>query len=229
MVQIQHTNQVGSLPGIKGLFYGGAGSGKTFLATTARSCFVVATEPGLRTLQRYAIPFTYADTIPKLNDVARWIAQSYEARQYETFLFDSLSEIFEMILAKERPLAGREPRKAYGELAIQAVDLIKLYRDIPGPNIIFTAKLARDKDEISGGYLYQPRFPGKETGQNAPYLFDFVFNIYRNEDPTTKEVSHLVRTKPTNQWEAKDRSGLLAAVEYAHLQYLFDKINGVIA
>jgi hypothetical protein len=226
-MQVQRTDLATPMQGVKGLVYGGAGVGKTFLATTAPNLLVIATEPGLLTLRRYQIPFVQAYSVAALNEVARWIASSYEARQYSTFLFDSLSEVLEIILAEERVKAGKAKLQAYGELAIKAVEIIKMYRDLAGPNIIFTSKMEREKDSETGAFIYQPRFPGKETGINAPYLFDFVFNLYIYKDMQSGVSSRWLRTQPSTSFEAKDRSGLLAENEPANLQHIFNRINGI--
>ncbi len=222
----QTTSQLGNVQGVKGLIYGKAGIGKTRLAATVPNCLIIATEPGLLSLNGFNIPYIEAKTVAQLNDIARWIHSSAEAKQFGSFYFDSLSETLEIIVAEERPKAGKEPRRAYNELLIQATALIKSYRDLSGPNIFFTAKQSKSQDGDTGMMLYGPKMPGKAMGDESPYLFDFVFNLYVYVDPATQSRQWLFRTQPDNQYEAKDRSGRLAPIEPADLGYIVRKVMG---
>lgn len=223
-MQIQSTANVGASYGIKALVYGKAGIGKTFLATTIDRPFIIATEPGLLSLRRYGIPYVEARTVQDLHSVARWMATSVEARQYGTYFIDSVTEVLQILLAAEIIRVGqKEPRKAYNELLTQALELIRLFRDISGPNIIFTAKEEFSQDE-SGAMMFRPKFPGKQMGIEAPYFFDEVWQLHLYRHTDGKDY-RMLRCHPTNQHEAKDRSGSLEATEHAHLATIFDKIN----
>lgn len=222
--QIYTTQGAAGKRGIKALAYGRAGMGKTFLATTCEAPFIISTEPGLLSLNRFNIPFTKALTIPELRALADWIARAPEARRFQTFFIDSVSEVLEILLASERLRVGqKEPRKAYNELLILALELIRLFRDIEGPNVIFLAKEEYSQDE-NGAMMFRPKFPGKQVGIEAPYFFDEVWqlHLYKHTDGSEHRA---FRCHPTNQHEAKDRSGMLDAIEPAHLGTVFAKIN----
>lgn len=224
MVQVYSTSNIGQQQGIKALVYSKAGVGKTFLATTVSNPFIVMTEPGLLSVRRYGIPFTPATTVKQLMDVAAWIANSREARNYNCFFVDSLTEVLQILLAAEMIRVGqKEPRKAYNELLTQALELIRLYRDIAGPNIIFTAKEEFSQDD-TGALMYRPKFPGKAMGIEAPYFFDEVWQLFLYKHTDGNEY-RAFRCHPTNQHEAKDRSGALSPVEPANLSHIFAKIN----
>lgn len=221
-MQIYSTNQWIS-QGVKALVYGKSGIGKTYLATTCDAPFVIMTEPGLLSLRKYNFPFVPAYTVAELHAVADWMAGSAEARQFGTFFLDSISETLEIILAAERLRVGaKEPRRAYNELLILALELMKKFRDIQGFNVIFTAKEEYSQDE-AGLMMFRPKFPGRQVGIEAPYFFDEVWQLHMYKHTDGKEYRAL-RCHPTNQHEAKDRSGALAPVEPADLRTVFDKI-----
>lgn len=223
--QIYSTQGFAASQGVKALVYAKAGMGKTYLATTCDRPFVIATEPGLLSLRKYNIPFTQATTVAELHAIADWIRISPNARQFKTFIIDSMSEVLEILLAAERIRVGqKEPRKAYNELLIAALELIRKFRDISGPNVIFLAKEEYSQDE-NGAMMFRPKFPGRAMGIEAPYFFDEVWqlHLYRHTDGKDYRV---FRCHPTNQHEAKDRSGALEAMEPAHLDQVFAKING---
>lgn len=224
-MQLQSTSALGMGHGIKALVYGKAGMGKTFLATTAPAPCIIMTEPGLLGLRRFNLPFIEARTVPALMQVADWIARSPEARQFQTFFVDSLSEVLEILLIEEKRRVGqKEPRRAYNELLERALELIRLFRDISGPNIIFTAKEEYSQDDTQA-MMFRPRFPGRAMGIEAPYFFDEVWQLHLFRHTDGKDHRAL-RCHPTNQHEAKDRSGSLSEVEPANLAYIFDKMKG---
>ena len=223
---IRSTQGQGKAHGIKACVYGKAGMGKTFLATTCEAPMVIMTEPGLLSLRRYNIPFIEARTVSDLHKVADWMAGSREARKFNTFFLDSLSETVEIVLAAERLRVGmKEPRKAYNELLIISLDLIRRFRDLVGPNVIFTAKQEYSQDD-TGAIMYRPKFPGQQLGIDAPYFFDELWQLHLHTH-ANGVTERAFRCHPTNQFEAKDRSGSLDPVEQANLTYIFNKINGV--
>jgi hypothetical protein len=211
--------------GVKALVYAKAGMGKTFLATTCDRPFVIATEPGLLSLRKYNIPFTQATTLAQLHAVADWIASGDQtARMFSTFFIDSMSEVLEIVLAEEmRKVGAKEPRRAYNELLKSALELIRKFRDLSGPNVIFLAKEEYSQDD-NNAMMYRPKFPGRQMGIEAPYFFDEVWqlHLYRHTDGRDYRV---FRCHPTNQHEAKDRSGALDAMESANLRDVFAKIE----
>lgn len=230
MIQVSNTGYLQQMQGFRGLIYGRAGAGKTFLSTTCAAPLIIATEPGLLSVRRYNIPFIGCNSVQMLRDVAKWLATSHEAQAYQNVFLDTLSETLEIILAEERIRVGqKEPRKAYNELLTLALEIIRLYRDLQTHhNVMFLAKQERVQDGDSGMMLYQPKFPGKAVGVEAPYFFDFVFHLSREMNHTTGQEERWFRTQLDNQYEAKDRSGMLLPKEPAYLDYIFRKIMGAV-
>lgn len=210
------------LTGIKTLVYGGAGVGKTRLCATAPTPVIFSAESGLLSLRKFNLPYYEIKSIADLSEAYRWAMGSNEARQFETICIDSISEIAEVILNAER--AGtKDPRKAYGEMAMQVMQLLRDFRDMPGRNVYFSAKMGRITDQTTGGILWGPLMPGQQLDQQLPYFTDEVFHLgnYPQQDGTLLEA---LRTRPDNQYQAKDRSGALDLWERPHLGYIFDKI-----
>ena len=219
------TDRAAALNGVKVLVYGQAGAGKTVLTSTAPAPFLISAEGGELSLRSVQIPMVKVTTVDDLRDVYDWCARSNEAKQFQTICIDSLSEIAEVVLNNAKRQV-KDPRQAYGELIEKMETTIRLFRDLPGRNVYMSAKMEPSKDELTGVIKYGPAMPGSKLGSKLPYFFDEVFRLGINKTPQGESYRFL-QTQPDMQYEAKDRSGVLAPVEPPHLTQLFSKILGV--
>lgn len=207
--------------GIKCLIYGKSGVGKTPLLITAPGMCLISAEKGLLSVQRMrATACIVINSYPEMIEVMTWCYQSQEAKQFYTFGLDSVSEIAELVLAKELSI-NKDPRKAYGNLATEMIKLAKYFRDIPTKNTVLIAKEEYDKDETTGVTLYQPQFPGQKLGPAMPYYFDETLRMVEING------QRALATKLNFQQFARDRSGNLAEYEPPDLTHVFRKILGV--
>lgn len=227
--------------GHKVLVYGGSGLGKTVLAATMPSPVLISAESGTLSLSKenlerifgvnnpsicYNLPLMLIRNVDDLTEAYNWCAGSAEANQFQSIGLDSLTEIAEVILNNAKRQV-KDPRQAYGEVIEKTETLIRLFRDLNGKNIYMAAKMEPMKDEMTGVVKYGPSMPGTKLGPKLPYFFDEVFRIGTNKDPQGQNFRFL-QTQPDMQYEAKDRSGALAAMEYPHLGAVFAKMNGAI-
>lgn len=219
------TDKAAQLNGVKVLVYGQAGAGKTVLASTAPAPFLISAEGGELSLRHVQMPMVKVTTVDDLRDIYSWCEQSHEAKQFQTVCIDSLSEIAEVVLNNAKRQV-KDPRQAYGELIEKMETTIRMFRDLPGRNVYMSAKMEPTKDELTGVVKYGPAMPGKQLAVKLPYFFDQVFRLGINKTPQGESYRFL-QTQPDMQYEAKDRSGALAAVEPPHLAQLFNKILGV--
>ena len=219
------TDKAAQLNGVKVLVYGQAGAGKTVLASTAPAPFLISAEGGELSLRTMQIPMVKVTTVEDLRDVYAWCERSAEAKQFQTICIDSLSEIAEVVLNNAKRQV-KDPRQAYGELIEKMETTIRMFRDLPGRNVYMSAKMEPTKDELTGVVKYGPAMPGSKLGTKLPYFFDQVCRLGINKAPNG-ECYRFLQTQPDLQYEAKDRSGVLAAVEPPHLAQLFNKILGV--
>lgn len=210
--------------GIKILVYGSAGSGKTYLCSTAPNPLIISNEAGLITLQEFDIPVIVVETINDLYKAYDFITTDKKGTQFDTYCFDSLSEISEVILANEKSKV-RDKRQAYGELAEQTVKIVKMFRDIRGKNVYFTAKEKKVIDAITETVWIGPSFPGTQLSQQIPYLCDNVFHlsIIRKNG---KNIRRLLTQKDYNyEAKARDPRGALLEYEKPNLSEIFRKLT----
>lgn len=241
-LQFTNTAEQSATNGAKVLVYSLSGVGKTTLCATAPRPVIISNESGLLSLSKanlerlYGVDtpgITYNIPVIKITDMAdllqayAWCSTSVEAANFDTVCLDSISEMAESVLNNAKRNT-KDPRQAYGDLIVQTEDVVRKFRDLPGKHVYMAAKLATIKDEFTGSVKYGISMPGSKLGPALPYFFDEVFRLAIGVDPidNTKKFRYL-QTQPDMQYEAKDRSGALDAMEYPHLGNIFSKITGV--
>lgn len=230
--------------GVKCLVYGPAGMGKTVLCATMPKPILISAESGALSLRKenlerlfgvgnpqveYDMPMIIIKTVQDLAAAYAWLTAvkpdgTFLNHQFQSVGLDSISEIAEVVLNNAKKLV-KDPRQAYGELIDKMEMVIREFRDISGMNVLVCAKMEYSKDEATGISKYQPSMPGAKLGQKLPYFFDEVFRLGVGKTPQGESYRFL-QTQPDMQYEAKDRSGALAPLEYPFLTTVFNKIRG---
>ena len=221
MINLQSTSTV-KTASIKMLAYGQAGSGKTSLIPTLPTSVILSAEGGLLSISHKEIPYLEISDMDALREAYKWRAEADEAKQFSSVAIDSISEIAEVCLGKEKAIA-KDPRAAYGEMQTTMAEIIRSFRDLP-KHILMTAKLEKAQDEM-GRMLYSPSMPGNKTGQSLPYYFDIgaALRVEKDAEGVTQRAMML---ESDGMWQAKDRSGKLAAWEAPDLGEIIKKIGG---
>ena len=212
------------LNGVKVLVYGQSGSGKTSLIKTLPAPLVLSAEGGLLSIADADVPFIEVSSTDTLKEAYQWVLNSDEAKHFQSIALDSISEIAEVVLNFEKKNT-KDPRAAYGAMQEQMGDIIRGFRDLPGKNVYFSAKLEKTQDEM-GRVLYAPSMPGNKVGQSLPYFFDEVLAL-RVERDADGNSQRALMCESDGLWQAKDRSGKLAAWEAPDLGEIIKKIGGV--
>lgn len=221
---LQSTANVALNGGVKVLVYGPPKVGKTRLIATAPAPVIFSAEGGLLSLRTYNLPYIEIRSIFDLREAFNWFSQSHEARQFQTAGLDSITEIIEQLLEAEKGKT-RDPRKAYGEIVVQGINIIRDFRDkTPGRNVVLVAKQEFAKDDATGLMYFQPSFPGQKLGPAVPYYPDEIFQYCVFTDQQTKGRVEALRCWADQQNVAGDRSGALDQFEPPNLTYIFDKI-----
>lgn len=224
-IKIQQTSEI-EFQGVKCIVYGGAGVGKTRLCATAPKPLILSAEQGLLSLSEVDVPFIEISTLADLDEAYNYIKKNNQG-QWETIALDSLSEIAEVLIARELP-NHKDARQAYGVLANAMIPMLKKFRDLKNVNTIFTCKKIDIQNEDTGSVTTELFLPGKVMSNQVPYLVDELFYM----DLDRKSIPWL-QTKPKRGVFAKDRSGALNPEgEYAKdassvpdLSVLFQKIR----
>ena len=209
--------------GIKVVVYGMSGAGKTSLIPTLPNPIIISAESGLLSIQGSNIPYIDIDSYESLMEAYKFITTSEEAKGIDRIAIDSISEIVEVVLAHEKRV-NKDGRAAYGEMAVQVMEIMRAFRDIKGKHIYFSAKCEKSQDE-TGRMLYAPSMPGSKLAQQIPYLVDEVFAL-RVEKDSEGNAQRALMCASDGLWQAKDRSGKLDAWEAPDLGAIIKKIGG---
>lgn len=221
MRDLKPASQLARKFGVKALMFGGPGSGKTPLIMTAPRPVLCVVEPGMLSMrQATGIPAWEAYTPERIEEFFDWAFRSPEARNFDTFGFDSISQVAEIVLTQELK-RNKDGRKAYGEMSRRVMDWVNGLYFLPNKHVYLIAKQA-SVDE--GGVLRRkPYFPGQDLNVKVPHLYDEILHIGPTNVPGMQGTQTAIRTKEAFDIMARDRSGKLAELEPPHLGNLFAK------
>ena len=224
---------------LKILVFGESGSGKTTLAgTIPGKTLIISSESGLLPLRNKEIDvidlavddngqvIKKEKRVDRLLDIYKFLLTDEAKVNYQTIFIDSLTEINQNFVEKlqvEFP-ERRDSLVLYSELSKNMRSVVKMFRDLPNYNVIFTALAETEKDENSVRYT-APSLIGKFATQ-LPAYFDEVFYLSIAKDEKTGESKRVLITEKTDRLMAKDRSSALDKFEKPDLSIIFNKIRG---
>jgi hypothetical protein len=220
MIQVHHTSEIKLNYGVKVCLFGASGIGKTRLLATAPHPLILSAESGLLSLRKEKIAYIDVSTYKQLTEAYQWVMQSVEAKKFQTFGLDSLSEIAETVLAEELKKTN-DPRRAYGQMQQQMYPLIRNFRDIPGKHVVMVAK--EMLTDVGMAKCACPIMPSEKLQAQLPYFFDLLMHMFVGSDPTSGKSYIGIHTSSSVNWLAKDRSGTLDLIEYPDLENIFKK------
>lgn len=209
------------------LLYGLAGAGKTPLAASLPDPIIITSEPGLKSLQQYNLPYVVGRDYAEGIEVHKWLIGSNEARRYQSVFYDSISATSENVLAAEKKKSG-DPRKFSPETTGKTMEIVRLYLGITGKHVIMTCKALEKIDQITGAKSVEPFAVVPKLGPALPYLFDNVLYLSRTRDAISgREALWLCCQYNEFAYGTRNRSGLLDLWEPGDLSHIIRKSNGV--
>lgn len=222
-------NQLIAKTGIKMIVYGGAGTGKTRnCAITSPKPVLVSVENGLLSIQNEQIPIVDCrgeNCLQNFESFVQW-AKSAEAKQFETIIIDSWSELATQLLRVEIAKA-KDGRQAYGIMADKMMNwAYQLVNQIPH-NVVFICK--QECGTNCGQPYHQPSLEGKKLYTEFTHLIDVILRFQSKRFVINgKSQEYMVAsTKNQPDYIARDRSGTLFDDELQDIGAIINKIRGI--
>lgn len=236
-LQFGTVEQLTQMNGVKIVVFGQPKIGKTTLIGTCPRPFIISAERGLLSLRNNPetrnIMGVEIRSLAQFQEAERWCMESVEARQFDTFCLDSITELMEVCLVEEKQKARDEAIKAkkkvdgfapYNELGSEGMRILRRFRDEAHKHVYFIAQQEREKDEF-GAVINMPSMPGKQLTRSMPYLFDCILQLTRQQAPDGTPYNAL-KTQPDAHSYAGDRSGKLDYWEQPNITSIINKILG---
>lgn len=229
-MQVHNTDDIATDGTVNICVYGPSGIGKTTLLTTLpkHETLILSMEKGLLSVAGSGIDYVNINSTADLAEAYRMLTEDAGwMAKYKYIGLDSITDLAETILGEERK-KNPDARAAYGSMATMMMPIIKQFRNLPY-NVIFITKLDTVQDEITGGVMFGPMFPGKQLPKQMPYIVDALLAARPTMMDADGNVQRYLQTQPDFQWQAKTRTTdktRLNNTEPMNLQWVIDKLQG---
>ena len=220
--EIKNTNEA-HRDGIKILIYGASGIGKTTqFGSLSGKTLILSAESGLLVLKDKDIDVIDIESIEALANA--YTALKSKELEYDNVCIDSLSEIGDILIneleADDYYGDSSNSFVKWGEYTKRMIKIVKMFRDLKGFNVLFSA--LSEPVEANGSIKYYPMIPAKKAQSKLVSLFDEVY--YYSMD---KDDNRILNTSRTNMFEAKSRSGLDKAIIVSDVNHIGSVINSI--
>jgi len=224
---------------VRVLVYGEPGAGKTHFAGTFPSPLFIDADRGLRTLKGFHHPYvpltlggrTYKEIMEILRAV-RDGQEPFDKIPVETIVLDSLTEIASMLVAESmryptivggKSSAVRKPEDEkpqwddYARIAGRLDSIMLTCRDM-GMNVVATAGVKTEKDEVTGGLIGGPNIVGGYRHVIGHKFDEFFYMEPKEEGGKSKYYAY---TSKHRYFAAKSRDGRAGRLENPNYKDLY--------
>lgn len=221
--QLRPASQLAQRFGVKALAFGPPGSGKTPIANTAPRPVMCVVEPGMLSMRNSNVPAWEAYDANRIDEFFDWLFKANDAKQFDTVIIDSISQLAEVILVQELA-RNKDGRKAYGEMSRRVMKIVNDLYYMPQKHIYLIAK--QTVVDEGGVMTKKPFFPGQDLNVKIPHMYDEIVHIALASVPGQPKPVIAIRCQPSFDIMARDRSGKLSEFEPPDLTMLFNKCLG---
>ncbi len=201
--------------GAKCIIYGGPGTGKTPIVSSAPRPVLLATEPGLLSMKNSTVPTWVAPTKARIDEFMKWFEHSSESKNFDTLAIDSTSQMCDIALDESTSKHGLAQ---YGDMAEYVMLYLKRLYYTKEKHLYLIAK-----EELTSDGKRRPSFPGRYLPTAIPHLYDGILRLARVPIPNIGEQLAF-QCNPSIDVIARNRTGTLADFEPADFGKLVRKM-----
>lgn len=220
------------------LFHGRPGSGKTLSAATAPKPLLLMTEPGgqdclspaniektfgiNRPDISYQLPVLEAFTADAIEAAVKDLESSPDMAHFDTVFVDSGSVISKIFMARALD-ANKDGRKAYGKMASDVASIINRILGLKKHVVMIC-----HSGEVGSDKILMPMFEGRKLVRESAHIFGETYFADVTYNDAGASI-HVIRTRKTEEAEAKSRLGTLDDVVEPHWAKIFAALNAGIS
>jgi phage nucleotide-binding protein len=206
-VKVENSKNLAKENGIRVLLYGASGVGKSFQAVHTGKTVVITSEKADLTLNDFDVDIIKINSSKELKEAYNYVAEN--ADKYDTVFIDSLTDIGEMIvmeLKKSGNYSKSDTYKMWSDFTDIMITITKSFRDMENINVVLICL----EESIKNGFEEKivPQIPAKKAKSKLVSLYDIVTRLHVNENGEREFLC-----APSDEFDAKDRSGKLNPVE----------------
>jgi phage nucleotide-binding protein len=206
-IKVENSKGLASKAGIRVLLYSASGMGKSYQAIHTGKTIVITSEKADLTLNDYEIDIVKINSSDELREAYLYVKEN--ADKYDTVFIDSLTDIGEMIVSELKNsgnYSAKDTYKMWGDFTDIMIAISKSFRDMQNINVVLICL----EESIKNGFDEKivPQIPAKKAKSKLISLYDIVLRLHTNENGEREFLC-----SPTDEWDAKDRSGKLNQIE----------------
>lgn len=179
----------------------------------------------MRTLKTSETPTWPAFNVDKIDEFFTWFFGSVEAKNYDTLIIDSVTQMAEIVVehylgARTRAGNQADGKRAYGQMARHVAEHLNKLYFMPQKHIVLIAK--QGEEERNGISVSRPIMPGKDLNVRLPHLVDNIIHcgVHLNSGVTDRSTFMCLGDMTTM---ARDRTETLVQYEPAHISHIIAK------
>jgi len=212
----------------KGIIYGGPGVGKTTLAGSMPKPLIVSAEAGLLSLKDADLDAVVVKTWPDVLEVVKEITAEGNPLGYESYAFDSLTEIQQLHLDHIKITSGKRIMSIdqWGENFDIMARLCRALAKLDA-NLMLIFLEMEHMAEGSPALIKRPALQGQKLPRKLIQYYDYMGYMFAQEtkdDDDSTVTKRAIRFQPTPTIDAKDRSGKLDAIERPDFKLIHEKV-----
>lgn len=219
-----YTEETAQFSGLKVLFYGASGAGKTWMAGTFPRPLFLDLEGGMRPVRhmgamRWPHPAISVTDISQVKEFWKLVRTALRERDtngvdpgFDTIVIDGLNELQDLVMRHvidtfpaRRQYEDQPVQADYGKANRDLLAMVRLFLKFPC-NVVFTCNEVYHEGDLDG--KFGPKMVGRAAVPEIMRLVDMVGRVYTYREEEDGPLVHAVVFEDSPTQYGKDRIGL---------------------